>query len=258
MQPNKIVKEALGTSNLTNLAKDSDKDRLINPLDCQPYNSKKQGWIHTAGSWVAHKIGAHNTAERIEQKGQEVDYEREQSQIERRERQLADAEERKQIKSQERQWKNEEEATKREVMHQERLKISKEQAIVKARRPSFMQSLGAGLSKGLTAGSGVKSTGTGQSNMGNILFGAKSTPAITKAKRSKVVSYKKLKSGKYKKITSYKTKQIPTRTTSVITHNELGTMLGSGSSVTTNELGNMLGTNKPTKNKVNNILSIKI
>jgi len=31
---------------ITRLARDSDGDKLINPLDCQPYNSKKQGWFH--------------------------------------------------------------------------------------------------------------------------------------------------------------------------------------------------------------------
>lgn len=58
---------------------DSDGDGIINMLDCQPYNKHKQGISHKLGAWVAKKVGAERTAERIEARGKHVDEYREEA-----------------------------------------------------------------------------------------------------------------------------------------------------------------------------------
>ena len=37
--------------------RDSDKDGVIDMLDCEPYNPKKQGILHDVGKWAARKVG---------------------------------------------------------------------------------------------------------------------------------------------------------------------------------------------------------
>ena len=57
--------------------KDSDNDGVLNTIDCDPYNKNKQGLLHNIGSAVAHKLGAKETAERIETRGKESDVQKE-------------------------------------------------------------------------------------------------------------------------------------------------------------------------------------
>jgi len=60
-QADKII----GKQGMLHGNKDSDGDKVINILDCQPYNKKEQGWIHRATAAMAEKVGATGTAERI-------------------------------------------------------------------------------------------------------------------------------------------------------------------------------------------------
>jgi hypothetical protein len=55
---------------------DSDGDGVRNLADCNPYNSKEQGFMHTAGAWLARKAGKEETANKLEQTGKEQDYKR--------------------------------------------------------------------------------------------------------------------------------------------------------------------------------------
>ena len=41
--------------------RDSDFDGVLNVNDCNPYNSKEQGFMHTAGAWIARKAGKEET-----------------------------------------------------------------------------------------------------------------------------------------------------------------------------------------------------
>lgn len=53
--------------------KDSDRDKVINILDCKPYDKNRQGVMHTIGAYVANKVGAKETAAKIEARGEYVD-----------------------------------------------------------------------------------------------------------------------------------------------------------------------------------------
>jgi hypothetical protein len=45
---------------LENIRKDSDGDRFVNVIDCQPYNSKKDGWWQDAKEKVKAAVETHN------------------------------------------------------------------------------------------------------------------------------------------------------------------------------------------------------
>jgi len=68
-QADKII----GKQGMLHGNKDSDGDKVINILDCQPYNKKEQGFIHRIAARAAEKVGATGTAERIREKGEAVD-----------------------------------------------------------------------------------------------------------------------------------------------------------------------------------------
>jgi len=69
-----IVGKKKGTSPLL---KDNDKDGVMNMLDCKPNDPNKQGFIHNIGAKIAEKVGATETAERIRERGAQVDETRE-------------------------------------------------------------------------------------------------------------------------------------------------------------------------------------
>ena len=53
--------------------KDSDRDGVINILDCEPHNPKKQGFVHTVGKWISKKAGSERATKWVEQKEEESD-----------------------------------------------------------------------------------------------------------------------------------------------------------------------------------------
>ncbi len=53
--------------------RDSDKDGVIDMLDCEPYNPKKQGILHDVGKWAARKVGVRKAERWIGEKGKEAD-----------------------------------------------------------------------------------------------------------------------------------------------------------------------------------------
>ena len=73
----KTFKYIVGNNSIVNAAKDSDKDGVANIIDCKPNDPNKQGWIHSVGAKLAEKVGATRTAERIRERGEQVDLDRE-------------------------------------------------------------------------------------------------------------------------------------------------------------------------------------
>ena len=61
-----FVNKVVGNGSFKNASRDSDGDKVSDILDCQPYNAKEQGVIHKIGSAIARKVGADETAEKIE------------------------------------------------------------------------------------------------------------------------------------------------------------------------------------------------
>jgi len=53
--------------------RDSDGDKAVNILDCKPYDKNRQGFIHTIAAKGLRKVGATKQAERVEERGKEVD-----------------------------------------------------------------------------------------------------------------------------------------------------------------------------------------
>lgn len=63
------IQKMLGPRNpFAHATKDSDKDGVINILDCEPYNPKKQGFVHTIGKWISKKAGSERATKWVEQK----------------------------------------------------------------------------------------------------------------------------------------------------------------------------------------------
>ena len=104
----KTFKYIVGKNSIVNAAKDSDKDGVMDIVDCDPKDPNKQGWIHNLGAKIAEKVGATETAERIRERGVQSDEIKELARQERfkqeketavyREQQRAESQ-RKQIKS---------------------------------------------------------------------------------------------------------------------------------------------------------------
>jgi len=63
----------VGKKGKSEYLKDSDGDGVINILDCKPEDKARQGLMHTVGAWAARKVGAEETAEKIEARGKQVD-----------------------------------------------------------------------------------------------------------------------------------------------------------------------------------------
>ena len=62
--------------------KDSDRDGVINPIDCEPYNKNKQGVMHRLAASVADKFGNEKKAEEFRERGVIVDEARREARIE--------------------------------------------------------------------------------------------------------------------------------------------------------------------------------
>jgi len=127
-----VIKEVVGRPDLKRVARDSDRDGVMDILDCQPHNKNKQGVIHKIGAAVVRKLGSEERAERIEARGREVDIERQEA----------------------REEKKEFRATERESFKKERVVVARKAGIARARRPTgfagFMagvQTFSAGVSK---------------------------------------------------------------------------------------------------------------
>ena len=69
----KTFKYIVGNNSIVNAAKDSDKDGVMDIIDCDPKDPNKQGWIHNLGAKIAEKVGATGTAERIRERGVQAD-----------------------------------------------------------------------------------------------------------------------------------------------------------------------------------------
>lgn len=79
----KMIK-TLGVSP-SNPMRDSDGDKVVNILDCQPNNKHKQGFIHDIGAKLARKAGKEELAEKIEERGERSDERRAERREERQE-----------------------------------------------------------------------------------------------------------------------------------------------------------------------------
>lgn len=71
-----IMKMVVGKRRINPIAKDSDRDGVIDILDCKPYDPRKQGLIHDIGAKLARKTGREELAERIEKRGEQIDKDR--------------------------------------------------------------------------------------------------------------------------------------------------------------------------------------
>jgi len=69
----------VGKNKVPKTHKDNDKDGVMNMLDCEPNNPKKQGVIHNIGASIARGVGAKRTADRIEERGVALDQARDQA-----------------------------------------------------------------------------------------------------------------------------------------------------------------------------------
>ena len=67
-----VMKMVVGKG-INPISKDSDKDGLMDMLDCKPYDPTKQGVIHNIGAAVARKVGREKLADKIEARGKERD-----------------------------------------------------------------------------------------------------------------------------------------------------------------------------------------
>jgi len=77
MKPIKIQKlKPHEGSIIGSLINDKDGDGLPNKLDCEPFNSKKQGILHKAGAYIARKTGNEEKAKRFEEAGEQRDQEK--------------------------------------------------------------------------------------------------------------------------------------------------------------------------------------
>jgi len=74
---NKLFSNIVGKGKVPYGAKDHDGDGVASVIDCQPHNPKEQGWIHRAGAAIAEKVGATSAAEKIRERGTQVDETRE-------------------------------------------------------------------------------------------------------------------------------------------------------------------------------------
>ena len=71
-----VMKMVVGKRMTNPLVKDSDKDGIMNMLDCQPHNPREQGLIHKIGAGLARKVGREEIAESIEKRGEQRDKDR--------------------------------------------------------------------------------------------------------------------------------------------------------------------------------------
>jgi len=60
------LKQILGTGSIQNLAKDTDKDGVMNVVDCQPHNPNKQGWVHDLAEKARQKYSEHKTISNLQ------------------------------------------------------------------------------------------------------------------------------------------------------------------------------------------------
>lgn len=66
-----IEKDIIGKK--PHFTKDSDKDGIINPIDCKPYDKSKQGIMHTIGAKTAELFGNKEKAEELMERGEIID-----------------------------------------------------------------------------------------------------------------------------------------------------------------------------------------
>ncbi len=71
IQPMPNVMKMVKLLGKTPQMRDSDKDGVVDMLDCEPYNPKKQGIIHDVGKWAARKVGAKKAERWIGEKEKE-------------------------------------------------------------------------------------------------------------------------------------------------------------------------------------------
>jgi len=71
-----VIKMVVGKRMTNPLAKDSDRDGVMDMIDCQPHNPREQGLIHKIGAGLARKVGREELAESIEKRGEQRDTDR--------------------------------------------------------------------------------------------------------------------------------------------------------------------------------------
>lgn len=71
-----VMDIVLGRNRKNAIADDSDHDGLINILDCEPYNPRKQGVLHNIGASIARKAGNEKLADKIKARGDQRDKDR--------------------------------------------------------------------------------------------------------------------------------------------------------------------------------------
>ena len=154
--------------NIANAMKDSDGDGVGNMIDCQPYNPKKQGWIHDIKEKVGEKVREYKQEREEEGK-------------------------RRKIETFLRKYREEKERYKQARItgkYEAEQKGIAERARIKARY------------SGKSSGGGFSSFMSGLSNVSNAMVGTTKT-TTPKAGKRKVVTY--VKKGKhYIKKTSYR------------------------------------------------------
>ena len=231
MNTNKVVNGVIGKGySPKRLTSDSDGDGVMNVMDCQPNNKRKQGFIHDAYNY-AKKQAQRKYKEVKEAPGKYME-----------EKELEGVQER------ELQRQAKEKADR--VYVEERKKYLENQAVAraKAKAAPVARKGGGGFGNVLASLSGVGVSGSSPST----------TPRSMPTRR-KVVSYKKVgkgKKAKYKKVISYKGGTQPNKTAQKNPSNISNTLFGN-SNITSGELGQMTGVKSKKKNG-GGVLSLRL
>jgi len=124
-----IIKQVVGNPDLKRVARDSDKDGLMDMLDCQPHNPKKQGVIHNIRASIAEKRGNSERAEEIRMQGAESDARKEN------------------VRRDKRIEREEYQAVEKKAYKEERVKVAAKRGTERANRPSGFAVLGSLIQK---------------------------------------------------------------------------------------------------------------